>query len=179
MQIHLFDCKSSDPLICGLGNNKLHLCMLVLSNLRETYWSAGVMYRLFEKAQEILNRPNPNTLDTSKKTTSGSTLAQPQIAVGQNFINGNLQRSLHQRHQDGEVSVLLESEPNLPLDEDTAPLWFNTSPYFSSVDQLLSPGFSLSENVFQDFFPGYGSGIAYDPIVPMQNGKPDDTLYQM
>lgn len=175
MQIHLFDCKSSNPLICGLGKNKLQLCMLVLSNLRETYWSAGVMYRLFERAQAILNA---NTLSTTNKISPGPTRATSKSS-GQYFTNGYLQRSHQQRNQDGDISVLLDPEPNLPSVEDTAPLWFNTSPQFSSVDELLSPGFSLSENIFQDFFPGYGSGVAYDPIVTMQNETPDDALYQI
>ncbi len=37
--------------------------------------------------------------------------------------------------------------------------WLNDSgsPRFSNVDQLLSPGFSISENAFQPFFTNYDS----------------------
>ncbi|EHK16237.1 uncharacterized protein TRIVIDRAFT_114210, partial [Trichoderma virens Gv29-8] len=58
MQIHLYDCKSPNLLTRGLAENKLQLYMLVLSNLRGTYWSADVMYRLFDRAQSILKKSN-------------------------------------------------------------------------------------------------------------------------
>ena len=37
MQIHLLDCKSSTASVRRLGYHKLDLCMIVLSELRETY----------------------------------------------------------------------------------------------------------------------------------------------
>lgn len=54
MQIHLFDCKAESTLLRNHGKNKLDLCLLVLSEMRNTYWSASVIYRLFSKAQKIL-----------------------------------------------------------------------------------------------------------------------------
>ena len=175
MQIHLFDCKSTNPLICGLGSNKLQLCMLVLSNLRETYWSAGVMYRLFEKAQMILGNSKPELPRAARGTASGNrTTSQNR---NQNYVNLPLDQ--RHGHQESDISMILTPEPNLPLNEQPAPLWFNTSPRFSNVDQLLSPGFSLSENVFQDLFPDYDGGMVYNPIVPVSNGISEDMLYNI
>ncbi|CAK7234605.1 hypothetical protein SBRCBS47491_009007 [Sporothrix bragantina] len=55
MQIHLYDsCKAANPLLRSLGKNKLGLCLLVLSHIRNTYWSASVIHRLFSRAQQIL-----------------------------------------------------------------------------------------------------------------------------
>jgi hypothetical protein len=66
------------------------------------------------------------------------------------------------------------------LNDEAPPPWFNTSPQFGSVDQLLSPGFSLSENIFRDFFPGYDSSIAYDPIAgAIPNGIGDSIVYDI
>jgi hypothetical protein len=176
MQIHLFDCKSTNPLICGLGSNKLQLCMLVLSNLRETYWSAGVMYRLFGRAQTILSNSNPELSKATKNPASSTSRINAQY-TNQNFVDPLLRR--RHRQEESEVSMLLTPEPNLPLNEQPALSWFNTSPRFSNVDQLLSPGFSLSENVFQDFFPDYEGGMVYDQIVPVSNGISEDILYSI
>ena len=54
MQIHLLDCKSPNALSRQLGNLKLQLCMIILSELRETYWGADFAYRMFERAQAKL-----------------------------------------------------------------------------------------------------------------------------
>jgi len=53
MKIHLHDYRSNNSLQSGLVTNKLQLCMLFLANSSDTYWSAGVMYRLFKRAQSI------------------------------------------------------------------------------------------------------------------------------
>lgn len=51
---------------------------------------------------------------------------------------------------------------NLQSDDRNAPSTFRLnesgSPCFSNVDHLLSPGFFVSENVFQPFFADYGNG---------------------
>ena len=136
MQIHLADCKSSNTLTCGLARNKLQLCMLVLSDMRATYWSANVMYRLFERAQSLLGDKNPEATPELE--------APPQPVVD-----------------------IVDVTPD--------PLWYGISPDFSNVDQLLSPGFSLSEDVFYDFFPNYH--VAYEPaLLP---GVGDENLYNL
>ena len=60
MQIHLLDCKSPNSLFRQLGNLKLQLCMMILSELRDTYWGADFSYRMFERAQAKLSEvPEP------------------------------------------------------------------------------------------------------------------------
>ncbi|KAL3483419.1 hypothetical protein BJX62DRAFT_220306 [Aspergillus germanicus] len=54
MQIHLIDCKSSNPFTRKFAASKLELCMLVLSELRHTYWGADFTFKLFEKARAKL-----------------------------------------------------------------------------------------------------------------------------
>ncbi|KAF9885366.1 hypothetical protein FE257_012983 [Aspergillus nanangensis] len=51
MQIHLYDCRSPNPLVRRFAGQKLELCMLVMSQLRHTYWGADFMFRLFQRAQ--------------------------------------------------------------------------------------------------------------------------------
>jgi hypothetical protein len=179
MQIHLFDCKSTNPLLCGLGSNKLHLCMLVLSNLRDTYWSAGVMYRLFERAQLILGHSNPAASKAGKTPTAESN--HPSFNPGSQPATEIQQAPQRQQHQEREVSMLPTPETNIPISEQAAPLWLNGTPYFSAVDQLLSPGFALSENNFQTFFAHYDDSAVevYDPIGTVHNEEPIDLLYNV
>jgi hypothetical protein len=54
MQRHLIDCKSSNPFTRKFAASKLELCMLVLSELRHTYWGADFTFKLFQKAQAKL-----------------------------------------------------------------------------------------------------------------------------
>jgi hypothetical protein len=54
MQIHLLDCKSSVSLTRRLGNHKLQLCMIVLSELQDTYWGAIFTLKMFRHAQSKL-----------------------------------------------------------------------------------------------------------------------------
>lgn len=149
MQVHLFDYKSSDPLISGLAKNRLQLCMLVLSKLRETYWSAGVMYRLFERAQQILQ--------DSKSSNSGT------ISSSLHHLS---HESTHSEHQPASYSQerlpnqsdapVLESLAGWPVTNTSATdlsLW-NDPLSFDTVDELLGPGFGLSSDAFEGLFPG-------------------------
>ncbi|KFZ15702.1 hypothetical protein V502_05445 [Pseudogymnoascus sp. VKM F-4520 (FW-2644)] len=54
MQIHLLESTSATPLLRSFGTHKLRLCMMVLSELRATYWGADSVYRLFERAEAKL-----------------------------------------------------------------------------------------------------------------------------
>ncbi|CZR58718.1 related to cutinase transcription factor 1 beta [Phialocephala subalpina] len=195
MQIHLFDCKSTSPLRRGLGKNKLNLCMLVLSQLRDTYWSASVIYRLFERAQTMLGRGKSNSGLATKTTQSIST---PQSTKTRSNSNGNgvdieqRQQNLNQyhhqiQHQRDQTDVPDQSPPqaNLLMDDQAmqGSFWLNESgsPCFSNVDQLLSPGFYIPENTFQSFLTGYDNGMggAYDQILPTSNGGHLDLLYNV
>ena len=186
MQIHLFDCKSTVPLRRGLGSNKLNLCMLVLSQLRNTYWSASVIYRLFERAQVMLDKSNSCPSTQAEKPTAGS------HRIGTNFNSRDVnterqQQQQQQHHQDQQQQEDIEDpirpmpESNLLMNEQAAPFWLNDSPCFSNVDQLLSPGFSITESAFQSFFTGYDSSTVgvYDQIAPVSSDNPIDLLYNV
>ncbi|UKZ55988.1 hypothetical protein TrVGV298_009812 [Trichoderma virens] len=166
MQIHLYDCKSPNLLTRGLAENKLQLYMLVLSNLRGTYWSADVMYRLFDRAQSILKKSNAQMTKPSIKNSDDS---------GDSM---NLQQQSHlQLPPPTEGPLLPTPEPTILLSEQqTANQWFNESPQFSHVDQLLSPGFYLSEDGFSEFLLSYEDAAVYDPHVLGSGRIPDEIL---
>lgn len=54
MQLHLLDCRSNRQLVRNLAWSKLGECMMVVSELRGTYWGADFTFKLFEAAQAIL-----------------------------------------------------------------------------------------------------------------------------
>jgi hypothetical protein len=56
MQIHLYECRSSRPLVHNLAWSKLGVCMMVVSELRETYWGANFALKLFEAAKAMLQK---------------------------------------------------------------------------------------------------------------------------
>ena len=184
MQIHLFDCKSTVPLRRGLGSNKLNLCMLVLSQLRDTYWSASVTYRLFERAQAVLDKSNSRVSIQAEQPTVGSQATRPQPNGQVVDIEHNQQYHNHQNQQqqeNAENSLGIIHEPNLSMNGQTAPFWLNDSPSFSNLDQLLSPGFSIPDDVFQSFFTSYDSGIAgvYGQAIPVSNDGQIDLIYHV
>ena len=177
MQIHLFDSKSTIALRRGLASNKLNLCMLVLSKLRETYWSASVIYRLFERAQLILTNSKANTRNNTEKSRANPHRTGP-LSDSQDVAD----YEYHQQQQyqgDVEESMLPTPEAAFLMNQQAALPWLNDSPCFSNVDQLLSPGFSLSETVFQSLFTGYNDSPigVYDQVVPMLNNVPSDLHY--
>jgi len=165
MQIHLFDCKSSVPIRRGLGKNKLNLCMLVLAQLRNTYWSASVIYRLFERAQAMLDKAK----STSESSTEAGTRAVTQRTKhyaqrrdhGTTYQLQQPQQEAPHEHEFNEPSEAIP-DPSFQLENHSVPgtFWLNESgsPCFSNVDHLLSPGFYVPENVFQPFFGGYENG---------------------
>jgi hypothetical protein len=91
----------------------------------------------------------------------------------------------HLHHQESEDQIQSMPQTDLLIDGQTVPgaFWLNESgsPCFSNVDHLLSPGFFISENVFQPFFTGYdnGNGMvdAYDQTGPESNNVPVGLLY--
>lgn len=180
MQIHLFDCKSMVPLRRGLGRNKLALCMLVLSQLRDTYWSASMIYRLFERAQIMIDNPKPPPIINSAAT--------PTTSAPENQNESRYNNDPNTGYQNHRPQQLLPDGPNNPnsfsidsnllLDQNTNPSWLTD---FNHVDQLLNPGFSMNEdNMFQPFFTGYdynGLMSSYDPIPG--NNPPADGMYHV
>lgn len=86
MQIHLSDCRSPVRARQALGRNKLDLCLAVLQSLQDTYWSASVTHRLFERAADILSghtrpptrlpSPVPAVLPSTHLSIDSTTLAE-------------------------------------------------------------------------------------------------------
>jgi hypothetical protein len=109
MQIHLFDCKSSVPIRRGLGKNKLNLCMLVLAQLRNTYWSASVIYRLFERAQVML--------DKAKSTPTSISEADAGIITPQTLAySRSKDNSTGYQHQQSQQDIQHGQEFNRPTE---------------------------------------------------------------
>lgn len=179
MQIHLADCKSTNSLNRGLGRNKLQLCMLVLSNLKATYWSANVMYRLFYRAQTILGDSDGDELKSAKGSN-----ARPRTTIhpdeARDVMDAERQQLPQQDQKNGEHAVTLATSPASAIVEQPKQpeqLWFDISPQFTNIEQLLSPGFSLSEDTFLDFFPNYPTVVAHNQAIPLPNSVSDETLY--
>lgn len=166
MQIHLFDCKSMHSLRSGLGNNKLSLCMLVLSQLRKTYWSASVIHRLFERAQIMLRKHKSGASSLAEKLVDSD---DPLAYSNNQFLDTeNLQQRHHQQrphhHQEQQQDNrehFMQHVPraNLSLNEHNISFWPNDTPFFNNVDQLLSPSFSISDSHIRSFWTDYDSGL--------------------
>ncbi|OAA75124.1 Transcription factor [Akanthomyces lecanii RCEF 1005] len=145
-QIHLADCKSDSSLIRGLGRNKLQLCMLVYADLRSTYWSADVMYRLFQRAQTLV----------------GCGTAPARSTTPEGELEQATQQLVHESQQAN--ALMMQQTSALPAAADPTALFVaGPSPQFSDVEQLLSPGFALSEDVFLGFFADYPAGYYGQP----------------
>ncbi|KAJ5669034.1 hypothetical protein N7462_010104 [Penicillium macrosclerotiorum] len=153
MQVHLFDCKSTNSIQASLGRNKLQVCMLVLENLRNTYWSAGVMYRLFDRAQFILaNRAkNSSGLSAVRKNEISSHLVSHNVtdpADGdRNGVNIGASNFANFTPDNSEFSFYSEDLPATGSADFTAD--------FGTLEQLLNPGFSLPDVQSQIFFTDY------------------------
>lgn len=183
MQIHLYDCKSSNSLTRGLAENKLQLHMLVLSNLRGTYWGADVMYRLFERAQTILRKGSSQVPKQDKNSDGQLSRVAPSESINDHgFVHAQQQLQLQapqapQQPQPNGISMLMTPEATMMMsDQHSANPWFSESPQFSDVDHLLSPGFYLPEDVLPDFVLGYENSAVYGPIVVGSSRMTDDIL---
>ncbi|KAJ5647266.1 hypothetical protein N7490_003638 [Penicillium lividum] len=155
MQIHLFDCKSSSSLQANLAKNRLNLCLLFLESLRDTYWSAGVMYRLFDRARDILANRNNGTQDltTTQKSTAPSNVDHEDLGQEGNEPTVEITTSnLAPFIPDGASGVL--GAEDFASDFDA-----NYSADFDALEQLLSPGFALSDHHSQGLFADFGDGM--------------------
>jgi hypothetical protein len=82
--MHLLESTSPTVLARRLGLHKFQLCMMVLSELRLTYWGADAMYRLFERAQQKLQeRQNLVSASSSNTSIPASSSLPPQSLVPQ------------------------------------------------------------------------------------------------
>ncbi|KAM3482976.1 hypothetical protein MY8738_003660 [Beauveria namnaoensis] len=140
-QFHLADCQSESTLTCRQGRNKLQLCVNVFAQLRSTYWSADVMYRLFKRAQDLatgesIMQPSPR----EAPRRPGTRVARQRAA--QRMHNVNLMASTL-------VSAAVALPPIVPI----TPASTGPALQFGDVDQLLSPEFAPSEDVFRGLLP--------------------------
>lgn len=135
--------------------------MLALTQLRDTYWSASVIYRLFARAQNILDQSSSSTPLQAEKSTGSH-------RNGEGFPGNHVSEQSQAQGVATEDVSQVRSESDLLIDDQVVPFWMNDSPCFDNVDQLLSPGFSISENAFQSLFIGYNNSIegVYDQIIP-------------
>lgn len=69
MQIHLLESTSPDPLQRQFGTHKFRLCMMVLSELRGTYYGANVMYKLFERAEAKLQENRSSNSNSAPRAS--------------------------------------------------------------------------------------------------------------
>ncbi|CAK7236100.1 hypothetical protein SCUCBS95973_009492 [Sporothrix curviconia] len=261
MQIHLYDsCKAANPLLRSLGKNKLGLCLLVLSHIRNTYWSASVIHRLFSRAQQILQDASggesggneaaetPTVAEVEQAQDQGLFTAQPtstrmtravrketrassareaalfhqqslpmiyeqdgQHGQGSSYRGHDARYSFsgvnHNHSLGGGVTDMPTPAPTLTLTPtSTAPpattqasyamppylpnlppppppsmapslpppqpqlvqqcdtSWWDEPATFLNVDLLLSPGFALSDDVYQTLFQSYGAPEANGPL---------------
>lgn len=101
------------------------------------------MYRLFQRAQTLLADRDSQQAAGGIPLRSASPDAEPR-QVTEQLLNESQQ-----------VGNLTMTAPELPVGDPVMPFLAGFSPQFSDVDQLLSPGFALSEDVFFDFCPDY------------------------
>ncbi|KAJ6022138.1 hypothetical protein N7540_007642 [Penicillium herquei] len=163
MQIHLFDCKSDSQLQAHLAKNRLNLCLLFLDNLRDTYWSAGVMYRLFDRAQTILTTRNTtNHQMSSQKIGHTSNTPRHPNDPGNNTIVATevIPPSIADFTPNSTTSGVLPESFSGDLETNAYSL------DFAALEKLLSPGFALSDGHSQGLFTEYMGNVMGEE-VPM------------
>lgn len=55
LQVHLLQSISEDPFAKCLARNHLNICMIMLKELRQTYWAADFIHSLFSKARKQID----------------------------------------------------------------------------------------------------------------------------
>lgn len=134
--------------------------MLFLANISDSYWSAGVMYRLFERAQEILKavrHRNSNNKTKAKKPPVYSrynNVIKPYTSP-RNFENTTPSTSRSNGYGTGgleAISATLSNEGDINLD---------------AIDQLLSPDFALRDDNYDALFSDFGlDGLGENQLFP-------------
>ena len=127
MQIHLADCHSSSPTRRILGKHKLDLCMLVLSLVRDTYWSAGVMHDLFARAIETVPSADLQTITAQPVAPNRSDMAVQPVPIDQDILSDPLMF--------GETTAAPVALP-IRRDDD---LWGQPIPDMQAMQQTWTP----------------------------------------
>lgn len=143
------------------------------------------MYRLFERAQTILKKGGSRAPKQGRNSDNQfSRVATSESINDRRFIHAQQQLQLQpplppapeQPQPDG-ISMLMTPETSMMMsDQQPVNPWFSESPLFSDVDQLLSPGFYLSEDVLPDFVLGYENSAVYGSLVVGSSKMTDEIL---
>lgn len=78
IQIHLLEATSSNLLARRLAQNQLDLCMIVLTELRETYWAADFLSQLFSNVRKRLDARNETTTTTTEHESDRAIVMTPE-----------------------------------------------------------------------------------------------------
>ncbi|KAI5460766.1 fungal-specific transcription factor domain-containing protein [Mariannaea sp. PMI_226] len=162
MQIHLLDCKSSNALVRQFASQKLQICMLALSELRDTYWGADFVFEIFQRAQsKLLNKfVNPLQQGRLPEVTSVQTSREPGTMQEMPPLN-NVDTSGFNRCMSPDNGFEDRSNPHsvntgssrLVLIADELRYSLTNRRYFSDeVDFDHSFQFLLDSNDFSDLF---------------------------
>lgn len=155
MQIHLHDSRSTNALQSGLATNKLQLCMLFLANISDTYWSAGVMYRLFQRAQNILKAVSYTNGSNGTKVKRPPELPRQDNMVRPYTSPETIDNSMPSiSHSNGYEPARLEQ--TWPNQEGIS---------INAIDQLLNPDFALRDDNYDALFSSFGlDGLGQDQL---------------
>ena len=130
-----------------MGRYKLELCLVVLSMLRDTYWSANVTRLLFQHALDILHPSN-----TTRPSCQGQTKKPPLLV---HDIEQNVSASF---------DFAVPDQTPMPIDPGVLSFWnlFDISGEPQSANsfdiaQLLDPTFSILETKYSWLTDIFGS----------------------
>ncbi|KAL3441400.1 fungal-specific transcription factor domain-containing protein [Aspergillus insuetus] len=143
MQIYLLDCKSPNFLTQRFAKQKLEVCMLAMSHLRQTYWGANFMLRLFQKAGHKASVEFGSSCLCFDDSQRGPTGLEPILTNGSMLApepsNSTIYESIEARNSRHDLPHLSNNEnsigDNLSLgDESDATLqWLLNSEDFTSL----------------------------------------------
>jgi hypothetical protein len=120
----------------------------------------------------------PEKMNLTSRRVGGHSISE-DLATNHQQQHELQDQHQHQRQHQENTEDSMQQMPEPTMNEQGLPFWLNDSPCFNNVDQLLSPGFSISENVFHSFFTSYDNGIVvgYDQGIPPPSDDPIDLLY--
>lgn len=123
--------------------------MLFLANISDTYWSAGVMYRLFERAQNILKAVNHTNRNNRTKAKKPSVYARHNNVIRPYTPPGNFENTKPSTsHSNGYEPAGLEA---------VSATWFNEGHLnLDAIEQLLNPDFALRDDNYDALFSAFG-----------------------
>lgn len=114
MQVHLVDLMSSNQPTRQAGEHNLHLCLLLLDNLRTTHVFAKATYWLFKTAiEKVKNKPLSFPCPCPLPTTGGGLGSGSASMSSSASVSGSDHRSIttnDEQQQQQQHSVLIRTE---------------------------------------------------------------------